>query len=195
MEQVSDADVISASLTDAAAFGRIFDRHATVLHRFLVRRVGPVEADALLGELFFIAFEKRSSFDTSRDSSRPWLYGIGTNLIARHRRSEERRLRALSRLAAQRQPAHDLAAQVSGAIDASIAWDVVVSGLASLPESERDTLVLFAWESLSYAQIADSLDIPIGTVRSRINRARSRLRELNPGTGEQPDNNHGSVEL
>jgi len=194
VEQVSDADVISASLTDPAAFGRIFDRHATVLHRYLVRRVGPVEADALLGELFLIAFEKRSSFDTSRDSSRPWLYGIGTNLIARHRRSEERRLRALSRLAAQRQPAHDLASQVSGAIDASIAWDVVVSGLASLPESERDTLVLFAWESLSYAQIADSLDIPIGTVRSRINRARSRLRELNPATGEQPDNNHGRVE-
>lgn len=193
MEQDSDAEVISASLIDAAAFGCLFDRHATVLHRYLVRRVGAVEADALLGELFLIAFEKRSSFDTNRDSARPWLYGIGTNLIARHRRSEERRLRAVSRLAAQRQLGHDLASQVSGAIDASIAWDDVVSGLTSLPEAERDTLVLFAWESLSYAQIADSLGIPIGTVRSRINRARNRLRELNPTIGEQPDNNHGRV--
>lgn len=193
MEQDSDAEVISASLTDPAAFGSLFDRHATVLHRYLVRRVGVVEADALLGELFLIAFEKRSSFDINRGSARPWLYGIGTNLIARHRRSEERRLRAFGRLAAQRQPAHDLANQVSGAIDASIAWGDVVLGLTALPEVERDTLVLFAWESLSYAQIADSLGVPIGTVRSRINRARNRLRELNPMIGEQPDNNHGRV--
>lgn len=194
MEHISDAAVISASLTDPAAFGTVFDRHATVLHRYLVRRVGAVEADALLGELFLIAFEKRSSFDTGRDSARPWLYGIGTNLIARHRRSEERRLRALGRLATQRQPAHDLAAQVSGAVDASMAWHDVVVALTSLPEAERDTLVLFAWESLSYAQIADSLGIPIGTVRSRINRSRKRLRELKPTIDEQPINSRERVD-
>ena len=70
----------------------------------------------------------------------------------------------------------------------------MVAGLASLPGAERDTLLLFAWESLSYAQIADSLDIPIGTVRSRINRARARLRELESVIGEQPDNTSGRVE-
>ncbi len=194
VDQLSDAEVISASLRDPTSFGDLFDRHATVLHRFLVRRIGAVEADTLLGELFLIAFEKRSSFDIGRDSARPWLYGIGTNLIARHRRSEERRLRALGRLATQRQPAQDLAGQVSGAIDASVAWDGVVAGLAALPEAERDTLVLFAWESLSYAEIADSLGIPVGTVRSRISRARGRLRELKPVIDEEPDNNHGRVE-
>ena len=194
VEHLSDAAVISASLGDPPAFGNLFDRHATVLHRFLVRRVGAVEADTLLGELFLIAFENRRSFDSSRGSARPWLYGIGTNLVARHRRSEERRLRAVGRLAAHRQPAHDLAGQVSGAIDASVAWDRVVAGLAALPEAERDTLVLFAWESLSYSEIADSLGIPVGTVRSRISRARGRLRELNPVIDEEPVNNHERAE-
>ena len=194
VDYLSDAAVISASLGDPTAFGDLFDRHATVLHRFLVRRVGAFEADTLLGELFLIAFENRRSFDTGRDSARPWLYGIGTNLVARHRRSEERRLRAVGRLAAQRQPGHDLAGEVSGAIDASVAWDGVVAGLAALPEAERDTLVLFAWESLSYAEIADSLGIPVGTVRSRISRARGRLRELKPVIDEEPVNNHGRVE-
>lgn len=85
---------------------------------------------------------------------------------------EQRSTRPLARLAAQRQPARDVAGQVSGAVDASIALDGVVQGLSSLPEAERDTLVLFAWESLSYGQISDSLGIPIGTVRSRIDRAR-----------------------
>src|SRR6476619_3488161 len=92
----SDASVIEASIADPAAFAAIFDRHAASLHRFLARRVEPANADNLLGDVCRVAFERRTTFDTARDSARPWLYGIATNLIARHRRSEGRRMRAMA---------------------------------------------------------------------------------------------------
>jgi len=83
----TDAQVIGRSITDPSSFGTLFDRHAAVLLRFLVRRVGPETADALLGETFRIAFERRATFDAGRVTARPWLYGIATNLIARNRRT------------------------------------------------------------------------------------------------------------
>ena len=86
MDSDTDAAVIAASLDEPEAFGALFDRHATVLFRYLVRRVGPDEADTLLGEVFRIAFEKRSTYDGDRPNARPWLYGIATNLLAKHRR-------------------------------------------------------------------------------------------------------------
>src|SRR5215510_555139 len=75
-EMESDAAIISASLADPGCFGALFDRHATVVFRYLVRRVGVDEADALLGEVFRVAFEKRATYDTARMNARPWLYGI-----------------------------------------------------------------------------------------------------------------------
>ena len=89
----SDAAVIAASLEAPARFGDIFDRHATVLHRYLVRRLGPDEAEAMVGDTFRIAFERRHTYDIDRPVARPWLYGIATNLVAKHRRGEARRLR------------------------------------------------------------------------------------------------------
>src|SRR5690242_2765967 len=72
----SDAEIIACSVESPAVFGEVFDRHATTLFRYFVRRVGPDDADALLGELFRIAFERRETFDTERPEARPWLYGI-----------------------------------------------------------------------------------------------------------------------
>jgi len=86
VEEESDAAVIAASLHDPVRFGTIFDRHATVLHRYLVRRLGPDEAEAMVGEVFRVAFEKRHTYDVLRPAARPWLYGIATNLLAKHRR-------------------------------------------------------------------------------------------------------------
>ncbi len=188
MELVSDADVIAASLADGARFGELFDRHATVLHRYIVRRIGPAEADALVGETFRIAFERRATFDGERPTARPWLYGIATNLVARHRRSEGRRIRAVARLAAARDDhAGEFADTVSARVDAARHWDRVAEAVTALPELDRDALVLHVWERLSYAEIADALAVPIGTVRSRINRARTRVRELVPAGGEERD--------
>ena len=181
----SDADVIVASLQQPVRFGAIFDRHATVLHRYLVRRIGPDDAEGMVGEVFRIAFERRHTFDASRETARPWLYGIATNLLARHRRSEGRRLRAVARLASQRRAPPDPAVGVDDALDAARRWERVVTVVTALPEAERDALLLHAWEGLSYDDVADALGIPVGTVRSRLNRARRRLRELTEPSGEQ----------
>src|SRR5215204_6437282 len=98
MDPRTDAEVIAGSWESPAAFGELFDRHATTMFRYFVRRVGPDDADSMLGDLFRIAFEKRASFDTARAEARPWLYGIASNLLARHRQREARRLDATARL-------------------------------------------------------------------------------------------------
>jgi DNA-directed RNA polymerase specialized sigma24 family protein len=147
MSSPSDAEVIGRSLGEPEAFGLIYDRHAPTLLRFLGRRAGAKIAEGVLGELFRIAFERRKTFDASRASALPWLYGIGSNLLLKHRRGEARRLRANARLAA-------------------------------LPDDEREALLLFAWEELPYQSVAEALEVPVGTVRSRLNRARAHLREL-----------------
>jgi RNA polymerase sigma factor (sigma-70 family) len=174
MEQ-SDSAVVAASLEVPGTFGVLFDRYGAVLLRFLARRVDPVEAESMLGEVFRIAFERRASFDFDRDCARPWLYGIAANVVAKHYRSEARRLRATVRLAAQRVPPEDPAERAVPAVDARSRWDLVADRIAGLPVRERQTLLLFAWEELSYDEIADVLGIPVGTVRSRLHRARARL--------------------
>ena len=185
MDNESDAAVIAASLDDPVQFGAIFDRHATVLHRYLVRRLGPDDADAMVSEVFRIAFEKRGTYDLARPTARPWLYGIATNLLAKHRRREARRIHAVARLAAQRLTPVDLADAVSATVDASAQWQRVAGAVTSLPEPERDALMLHVWEALSYEDIADALGVPVGTVRSRLHRARRRLRELAEPSGRE----------
>ena len=178
MAEESDGAVIAASLREPGAFGVIFDRHGSTLLRFLARRVDPAEAEDLLGEVFRIAFERRPAFDRSRDSARPWLYGIAANLVAKHYRSETRRLRALARAGAARVPDEDPAERAVAAADAGVRWARVVDAIGVLPEAERQVLLLFAWEELSYDEIAAAVGVPVGTVRSRLSRARSRLAAL-----------------
>lgn len=187
-EACTDAEVIAASIGAPARFGTVYDRHAGALFRFLVRRVGRDTADPLLGDVFRIAFERRASFDPAYASARPWLYGIATNVLAKHRRAEARRLRATAELAARRSPAaarDDASDEIADALDAATLWPSVVDAIAALPDGERDALLLYVWEDQSYDEIATALDIPVGTVRSRLNRARARLRELDATRGEQ----------
>jgi RNA polymerase sigma factor (sigma-70 family) len=176
VEEESDAAVIAASLATPACFGTIFDRHATVLHRYLVRRLGPHDADGMVADVFRIAFEKRATYDVGRASARPWLYGIATNLIGRHRRAEVRLYRALARSGADpvTEPFTD---QVEDRVTAAGTARPLAAALARLPAAHRDTLLLVAWGDLTYEQTATSLGVPVGTVRSRISRARARLRQ------------------
>ena len=176
MSSPPDAEVIGRSLDEPEAFGVIYDRHAAALLRFLGRRVGAGVGEGLVGELFRIAFEQRKTFDVSRASALPWLYGIGSNLLLKHRRGEARRLRASARMAA----AHDAADKRAGAaaLDARLLFPRVADAIEALPDEERSALLLFAWEDLSYQSVAEALELPIGTVRSRLNRARAHLREL-----------------
>lgn len=179
-----DADIITASLADPRQFAAVYDRHAGLVFRFLIRRVGRDTADELLGETFRIAFERRTAYDRAYANARPWLYGIASNLVAKHRRAEGRRLRATARLVESR-PLDTMADAVAGDVDARELWPRVVDAIEALPDGERDALLLYAWEELGYEDIAIALDIPVGTVRSRLNRARKRLRELAMTRGEE----------
>src|SRR5258706_15758342 len=152
MSAPSDADVIGRSLADPEAFAAIYDRHAETTLRFLGRRVGAEAAEGLHGELFRIAFERRKTFDGSRARALPWLYGIASNLLRKHRRSEGRRLRASARLGA----GHELADRRAHASASAAAPDAppplprLAGAVDSLPEGEREALLLFPWGGLPY---------------------------------------------
>ena len=174
--EVEDAAIIEASWTDPDRFGALFDRHAPLVHRYIARRTGRDIAGDLVAETFLAAFRRRIRYDTSYRDARPWLYGIATNLIGQHRREESRQLRI--RLAAVPDlddPGHG--DRVAADVTARAVRRVLAAALAGLPDADRDVLVLIAWEQLSYDEVARALDIPIGTVRSRLSRARSRVRE------------------
>ena len=104
MEDLSDAQVIAVSLRDPQAFGVVFDRHFRVIYGYLARRLSPSDADELAGEVFRVGFERRAAFDTDRASALPWLYGIASNLVLKHRRHAGRSLRAMARLAGRSHP-------------------------------------------------------------------------------------------
>jgi RNA polymerase sigma-70 factor (ECF subfamily) len=162
---VTDADAIRASLAEPETFAVLFDRHFDAVHAYAQRRVGPSLADEIAAEAFTRAFDRRGRYDLARADARPWLLGIAANLLRRHWRSEKRRLDAYARSAgrAESRLAEPVAADLAAA-------------LLALPRREREPLLLFAWADLGYEEIAVALGIPVGTVRSRISRARARLR-------------------
>lgn len=169
----SDASLIVDSLSDADAFGEIFDRHCDAISRFLRRRVAAETADELTAETFLIALRERASFDTQRRSARPWLFGIATNLLSHDRRSEVRRLRAYRLLDRPQEP--DFSDEAVARSDAEAMQAQVAAALEGLADGDRDVLLLIAWGELSYAEVAEALEIPLGTVRSRLARARQQI--------------------
>ena len=172
-----DEQAMRASLRDAAAFGAVFERHHLVIWRFLARSAGREAADELAGEVFLIAFRRRASYDPQRGSVRSWLYGIAANQLRERGRRAARFRRVVLRLAGRR----ETDGVASGADESSVLMqragtDVVLRCLEQLGAIDREVLVLFAWERLSYEEIAAALAVPVGTVRSRLARARQRLR-------------------
>jgi RNA polymerase sigma-70 factor (ECF subfamily) len=95
--EADDATVIDRSRREPEAFAEIFRRHAAEIKRFVTRRLGPDRAEDVVGETFLTAFRLRTRYDLARPDARPWLYGIATNLIGRHKRTEARQFRTLAR--------------------------------------------------------------------------------------------------
>ena len=170
-----DAAVVQLSRHEPEHFSVLFRRHAPYIQRYVVRRLGQDAADDIVAETFLLAFRQRDSYDQTRADARPWLYGIATNLIGRHRRAEIRLYRALARTGADpvMEPFTD---RVDDQVSASAASRRLATAVARLPEKLRDTLLLVAWGDLSYEEVAAALGVPVGTVRSRVSRARSKLR-------------------
>ncbi|MES9593214.1 sigma-70 family RNA polymerase sigma factor [Streptomyces sp. NPDC094045] len=168
-----DAEVVAQSLEEPEIFAGLYDRHAPDIHRYAARRLGEGAADDITAATFLIAFRSRHRYDGSHRSARPWLYGIAGHLIGKHRRSEERGLRALARTGQD-----PVAASWSDRSDDRIAAQApLAAALAALSPGDRHVLLLVAWADLGYQEVAEALGIPLGTVRSRLNRARRKVRE------------------
>ena len=187
MEARSDAELLARAATEPELFGVVFDRHFATIHRYLERRIGRDGADELSGEVFRIAFEQRKRFRPVHESALPWLYGLATNLMLKRWRGERREAQAVARLEAESRNGDVPAADESDdRLAATASRKRLLAALARLPAGDRDVVVLVAWEELGYEEVAVALDIPVGTVRSRLNRARTRLRELLAETGNEP---------
>lgn len=169
----TDSDTIAASLVDPSAFGVIFERHYDAVHGYLQRRLDANLADELAAQTFLVAFDGRRRFDRSRSNSRPWLFGIATNLAHNHRRHEIVELRAATAMSSENGVGID---GVEARVDAERMRNRLAEALADLPAEEADVLCLLVWAELSQTEIADALAIPPGTVKSRLFRARTRLR-------------------
>jgi RNA polymerase sigma-70 factor, ECF subfamily len=176
----ADAAVIAESLHRPERFAAIYDRYFAEIYRYVAGRLGPDVADDLAAETFTDAFRKRAQFQPSRGALRPWLYGIATNLVARHRRVEARRLNALARAdrraAADTDDLADLADRAAARVSAQQLRKPLARALAQLPDHDRDVLLLVSLADLSYDEVAAALGIPAGTVGSRLNRARRKVR-------------------
>ncbi len=169
----TDAALIGRSLQEPERFAVIFDRHWPSLHAYCTSRAGASGED-IAAEAFRLAFDHRARYDRRLDDARPWLYGIATNLLRQHFRSTQRgetagrRALSLAELNTVEQPLQQLESQALG--------PRLAQALERLPALDREALLLLAWGEFDYREIARALDIPVGTVRSRIHRARARVR-------------------
>jgi RNA polymerase sigma-70 factor (ECF subfamily) len=177
-DRLDDAAVVARSVRDPDEFAAIYDRYFGGVYRYVAGRLGRGVADDLAAETFLVAFRKRDRFDPARGRVRPWLYGIATILVGQHRRQETRRYRALARAGGRTLDSIESHAdQVADAVTAERLARGLAAGLANLGHGDRDVLLLVAISELSHQEVALALDIPYGTVGSRLNRARKQLRE------------------
>lgn len=163
----TDAELLCRSATEPAVFGEVYERHGVAVRRYVVSRVGIANGEDLAAEVFIRAFRTREKCRAEHGSARPWLLGVANNVIGDHRRIERRRLVTVERLLVEQREA---AAQT----DAGLTPEVI-HALRRLPASHRDTLLLMVWGELSRDEVAAALGVPVGTVNSRIARARKRL--------------------
>lgn len=182
----TDALIIKRSLRAPELFGAIFDRHIHQVHGYLSRRAGQDTGDSLAGEVFRIAFENRSRYLTDRECALPWLYGIAANVLRQHLRGEHRRQRLVTKLSSAALRL-ELEGDDSDRLNAQGELATVLHALELLPDAEREAVLLYAWEELSYEEIAVAQDVPVGTIRSRLNRARKRIRERISDGGQEGD--------
>lgn len=173
----SDAQIIEESLADSRAFEAIFDRHFEAVHRFAVGRVGLQDAADVVAETFARAFDRRQRFRMDKPSALPWLFGIAVNVARERTRKSDRGHRATWRAALRTDAVSEsFESALAARIDAERLRPDLITALRTLSDDEYALLMLSTESELTYEQMADTLGIPVGTVRSRLSRARRRLR-------------------
>ncbi|WP_394255282.1 RNA polymerase sigma factor [Pseudoclavibacter helvolus] len=172
----TDNQIIERSRAEPAAFAELCDRHYRLVHRYAARRTNAEVADDVMSETFLVAFEQRSRFDTARGEVKSWLLGIATTLLKKHWRLEAREWRSFTASdAAALTENRDFTADAEARVDAGARMRRLGWAVASLSKGDRDALLLYALGDLDYEGVASALGIPVGTVRSRLNRARKKL--------------------
>lgn len=169
---------------DADAFASLFDRYAELIYNYCFRRLGNwATAEDTLSIVFLEAWRRRDK-ELPSDKVLPWLYGIATNVVRNQRRSERRFSAALRRMPAL-EPEPDLAGDSAQRLDDERQAEVALALLRGLRQRDQDVFFLCAVMELSYEEAALALQLPVGTVRSRLSRARVRLRELDSPVGHK----------
>jgi RNA polymerase sigma factor (sigma-70 family) len=163
---------------DADAFAEVFDLCAKSVYNHGFRLTGDWSAaEDVMAMTFLEAWRCRQSLTPEGGSVRPWLLGIATNLARSQRRTAFRERAALARLPVSDE-SHDFADDVIGRLDDARRLAALHRALGSLRRDEFEVLTLHAWSGLSYGETAEALGIPVGTVRSRLSRARAKLARL-----------------
>ncbi|AGJ54600.1 RNA polymerase sigma factor [[Kitasatospora] papulosa] len=163
---------------DREAFAALYEEHARAVYNHALRLTGDRStAEEVMSETFLAAWRARRGVEPEGGSLRPWLFGIATNRARNANRGTGRRLAFLSRRSAP-EPVADIADATAGRVDDARRLAAVRRALGGLRRQEREVLVLCVWSGLDYAEAAEALGIPVGTVRSRLSRARDRLRRL-----------------
>lgn len=188
---------------DPDAFRELFDEHARLVYNHAFRLTGRWSAAEDVVSLTFLeAWRLRDKVDVSADhgSLRPWLLGISTNVARNVRRATRRHDLAFARLP-RNEVVPDFAEEATARIDDRERLALVRTALAALRKPEREVLALCVWSGLGYAEAAEALGVPVGTVRSRLSRARNKLNKLvtagelrRPEKSREPDAGHGQVD-
>jgi RNA polymerase sigma factor (sigma-70 family) len=163
---------------DPVAFGRLFDEYATVVRRHAWRLSGDrALAEDVISLTFLEAWRLRTKVLAEGGSLLPWLLGIATNVLRNTTRAARRHRAALDRVRV-RDSVPDFADEVVDRAHDAEHLAAARIALAALRRTEREVFTLCVWEGLDYSATALALGIPVGTVRSRLSRARTRLRKL-----------------
>jgi RNA polymerase sigma-70 factor (ECF subfamily) len=175
VDDIGDSVVAGAALSrDDVA--HLFDRYHADVWRYLCRLGGREVADELAGEVFARAWAVRVRYDPERGAARAWLFGIATNLVRQHFRSERRARKAFQRVRSLAATSTSEFDQIDDRDELEQLRQRTFDAIADCDADDRALIVMAAWEALSYSEIAAALGLPIGTVRSRLARLRARLR-------------------
>ncbi|NOX30897.1 MAG: RNA polymerase sigma factor [Actinobacteria bacterium] len=166
-----------AARGDANAFACLFDRHASTIYNYAFRRCGDWStAEEIVAMTFLETWRRRQSVTFDGDSARPWLLGVATNVLRNSWRSRRRFRVAVERLAGRSTEAVWEEDEIVRRLVADQTREVLAEAIERLSRRQRDVVWLCLVEDATYREAAESLGIPVGTVRSRLSRARQQLR-------------------
>jgi RNA polymerase sigma-70 factor (ECF subfamily) len=161
------------------AFGQLFDAYAHTVynHAFRLTRDWSTAED-VMSLTFLEAWRQHGRVNVEGGSLRPWLLGIATNLVSNQRRAARRHRQVMAQLPPAPENVPDFAEEAAGRIDDAARIAALHDALTRLRGPDREVLALCVWAGLDYQEAAEALGVPVGTVRSRLSRARAKLHRL-----------------